>query len=91
MTHHEAPIALGEPNARQLPSGWWVDDYGIVGPYKPGHGPRSDPRQAFSTGPEIGGAFPPIVAMDQSGSVVDVQEARGSGPAVVVFSRATVW
>lgn len=84
-------IATGEPNATQLSSGWWVDDYGIVGPFKPGHGPRSDPRGAFSTGPEVGDVFPSLVAMDQSGATVDVAEARGSGPAVVVFSRATVW
>lgn len=91
MTEHDAPITVGEPPATQMPSGWWADEYGIVGPYKPGHGPRSDPRDTFSTGPEVGDPFPDIVAMDQSGSLVDVHAARGSGPAVVVFSRATLW
>jgi hypothetical protein len=91
MARHHAPITVGEPNATQLESGWWADDNGIVGPYKPGHGPRSDPRDTFSTGPERGEAFPDIVALDQSGSTVDAHEARGSGAAVVVFSRATLW
>ena len=91
MTRRVAPITPGEPNATQLPSGWWADDYGIVGPYKPGHGPRSDPRDAFSTGPSVGEAFPDIMAMDQGGVMVDVHDARQHGPAVVVFSRATLW
>ncbi|MFK7917395.1 MAG: hypothetical protein AB8G14_04910 [Ilumatobacter sp.] len=91
MTHQQAPIIPGDPNARQLSSGWWIDDYGVVGPYKPGHGPRSDPREAFPTGPAVGSPFPNIVAMDQSGTMIDVHEARESGPAIVVFSRATLW
>lgn len=91
MTRRQAPITPGEPSATQTPSGWWADQYGIVGPYKPGHGPRSDPKAAFSTGPDVGEVFPDIVAMDQSGTMVDVHEARGGGAAVVVFSRATLW
>lgn len=90
MTNRASPFTPGEPNATKTSSGW-ADDYGIVGPYKPGHGPRSDPREAFSTGPSIGDPFPEIVAMDQTGAKVDVHEARDGGPAVVVFSRATVW
>ncbi len=91
MTHRAAPFTPGEPNATRTSSGWWADDYGIVGPYKPGHGPRSDPREAFSTGPSVGEVFPDISAMDQTGTMVDVHEARSGAPAVVVFSRATVW
>lgn len=93
MTSEQAqtPIVTGEPNATQKPSGWWADDYGIVGPYKPGVGPRSDPRGAFSTGPAIGEVFPAIVAPDQTGTVVDVNASSAGTPSVVVFSRATVW
>lgn len=91
MTDRQAPTTAGEPTATQHASGWWFDDYGILGPYKPGDGPRSDPREAFSTGPAIGDSFPAIVAPDQTGGVVDVELRRGSGPAVVIFSRATLW
>lgn len=90
-TSHIGPITQGEPTARKTEFGWWADDYGIVGPYQPGDGPRSDPRDAFPTGPAVGDRLPDVVAMDQSGSSVSVHEARHHGPAVVVFSRATLW
>lgn len=91
MTDRQEPLTVGEPSATQHTSGWWLDDYGILGPFKPGVGPRSDPRDAFSTGPAVGDAFPDIVAPNQSGAVVDLHGDRGTGPAVVVFSRATLW
>lgn len=91
MTENQAPTNVGEPAATQHESGWWLDEYGILGPFKPGVGPRSDPREAFSTGPAVGEMFPNIALSDQTGTLVDLYEARGSGPAVVVFSRATLW
>ena len=91
MTSERPHFVPGEPVATEMHSGWWADDYGIVGPLKPGHGARSDPRDDMSFGPEVGDVFPDIVTTDQFGATVDVHAARGSGPAVVVFSRATVW
>ena len=91
MSELQEPTRAGEPFAEQHRSGWWKDEYGILGPYKPGHGPRSDPRQAFPTGPAPGHMLPDIVAHDQTGTLVDVHRDRGTGPAVVVFSRATLW
>lgn len=91
MSDQQSPTRPGEPMSAQHESGWWLDDYGILGPYQPGHGPRSDPREAFPTGPAVGETFPDITAASQTGSMIDVHSARGSGPAVVVFSRATLW
>ena len=91
MTDRQAPTTPGEPAATQHASGWWFDDYGILGPYRPGIGPRSDPRDSFSTGPAVGEPFPAVSATDQTGATIDVHLGRGSGPAIVVFSRATLW
>lgn len=91
MTDRQQPAMAGEPLATQHESGWWLDEYGILGPFQPGIGPRSDPRESFSTGPAVGAAFPDIITACQTGSMVDVHSARGAGPAVVVFSRATLW
>ena len=91
MTDRQEPLIAGEPTSTKHRSGWWLDDYGILGPYQPGKGPRSDPRESFPTGPAVGEAFPDIVAVSQTGTMVDVHSARGAGPAVVVFSRATLW
>ena len=91
MMDQQEPTIAGEPSVSPHSSGWWLDDYGILGPYKPGVGPRSDPREAFATGPAVGDAFPDVVTADQSGSILDLHSDRGTGPAVVVFSRATLW
>ena len=48
--------------ARQTDSGAWADEFGFVGPIKPGVGPRSNPVGWFPTGPEIGEALPAIAA-----------------------------
>ncbi len=69
----------------------WTDHLGFVGPFRPGVGPRSDPKGEHPTGPEIGERLPPIVAPDQHGRMVDVDQARAGGPAVVVFYRSAVW
>lgn len=91
MTDFQEPTVAGEPVAIPHKTGWWKDRFGILGPYAPGTGPRSDPREAFPTGPAVGEAFPDIVATNWDGGAVDVHAIRGTGPAVVVFSRATLW
>lgn len=63
----------------------------MIGPYKPGVGPRSNPHREFPTGPDIGQRVPDILAPSHTGEIVDVHELRGDGPAVVVFYRSAVW
>ena len=77
--------------AKQTASGAWADEFGFVGPIKPGVGPRSNPVGRFPTGPEIGEALPSIVARSHTGERVDVEKARAGRPAVVVFHRSAVW
>ena len=72
-------------------SGLWADQYGALGPFKPGVGPRSGPRGWFPTGPEKGERLPDIVAPDHTARTVDVHELRNGRPAVVVFYRSAVW
>lgn len=72
-------------------SGLWANEFGALGPFKPGVGPRSNPKGWFPTGPEIGDRLPDIVAPAQSGEIVDVHSWRNGGPAVVVFYRSAVW
>lgn len=79
------------PWARQHESGLWEDEYGILGPYRPGHKARSDPRGAFPTGPAIGETLPNIVAPSTRGANVDVHKAAGGRAAVVMFYRSAVW
>ncbi len=80
-----------ETFARRHESGGWEDEFGMIGPYRPGVGPRSNPRGEFPTGPDIGQRLPDIVAPSHTGESVDVHELRGSRPAVVVFYRSAVW
>ena len=80
-----------ETFARKHESGGWEDEYGMIGPYQPGVGPRSNPSGEFPTGPEIGERLPDIVARSHTGEIVDVHDRRGDRPAVVVFHRSAVW
>ena len=74
-----------------LESGFWRDSAGFVAPYEPGTGPRVNPVGWYPTGPDIGEELPPICLTSFEGDVVDVHEARASGPAVVSFLRSVVW
>lgn len=72
-------------------SGMWEDEFGALGPVRPGLGPRQDPTGEFPTGPGIGSRLPDIVAPNQHGEIVDVHADRGERAAVVVFYRSAVW
>ena len=72
-------------------SGYWEDEYGALGPAKPGLGPRQDPVGEFPTGPAVGERLPDIVATDQTGAIVDLHADRADRGAVVVFYRSAVW
>ena len=69
----------------------WRDLDGFVGPFRPGNGPRTDPRGAFPTGPAIGERLPEILSTDAQGEPFDLHAARNGQPAIVVFYRSAVW
>ncbi|MCP5066157.1 MAG: hypothetical protein GY946_06270 [bacterium] len=48
-----------ETRATQTDTGWRDHD-GFIGPFRPGNGPRSDPRGDFPTGPGVGEAMPDV-------------------------------
>ena len=50
--------------------------------------PESD---EFPTGPDLGERLPQISLPDQDGQMVNVEEARGAGRALVVFHRSVRW
>ena len=79
------------PVAIRHESGLWEDEFGGLGPAKPGHGPRQDPVGEFPTGPDVGDRFPDVVAPSHSGEVIDVQAHRADRAAVFVFYRSAVW
>lgn len=43
------------------------------------------------TGPEIGERLPEITLPDQTGTLVNIEAARGDGRALVVFHRSLRW
>lgn len=50
------------------------------------------PQIDFSEiGPAGGTRFPDVHLPDQTGAVVDLHEARGNRPALVVFFRSASW
>ncbi|MFK7914117.1 MAG: hypothetical protein AB8B93_09405 [Pseudomonadales bacterium] len=69
----------------------WADQDGFVGPFRPGNGPRNDPRGAFPTGPEVGQRLPDIRCHDAQGQAFDLHAQREQAPAVVLFFRSAVW
>lgn len=79
-----------ETHAEQVGTGWRDQD-GFIGPYRPGKGPRTDPRGAFPTGPDIGELLPDIRCQDANGRGFDLHQERADRPAVVVFYRSAVW
>lgn len=79
-----------ETRAEQTDSGWRDHD-GFVGPFRPGTGPRSDPRGDFPTGPEIGQPMPDVRCHTADESPFDLHENRAGRPAVFIFYRSAVW
>jgi len=79
-----------ETRAEQVETGWRDKD-GFVGPYRPGNGPRTDPRGEFPTGPEIGSRLPDIRCLDADGQAFDLHQDRGDSAAIVIFYRSAVW
>lgn len=45
----------------------------------------------FPTGPDIGERLPAIELPDQSGSMVNLEQARGNRRALVLFHRSVRW
>lgn len=82
-----------ETRAERTSSGkGWRDHLGFVGPYQPGVGPRSDPKQGQQpTGPAIGERLPDIVASGPGGRVIDAHRERNGGPLIAVFYRSATW
>ena len=79
-----------ETHATQTDRGWRDRD-GFVGPYRPCNGPRSDPRGAFPTGPEVGERLPDVRCRSADGVELNLHEDRAGRPAVLVFYRSAVW
>jgi hypothetical protein len=79
------------PHAVRHESGLWEDEFGLLGPAKPGLGPRTDPHGDFPTGPAIGEQFPDVVAETHTGETLDVHPHRGDRASVFVFYRSAVW
>ena len=79
-----------DTRAEQTETGWRDHD-GFVGPFRPGNGPRSDPRGIFPTGPEIGTQMPDIQCLSVDGENFDLHRARAGKPVIFVFFRSAVW
>ncbi len=79
-----------ETTATQAGKGWQDKD-GFVGPFKPGNGPRSDPRGSFPTGPAVGESMPDIGCSQVTGEPFDLHQHRNGQPAVFIFYRSAVW
>ena len=79
-----------ETTATQAEKGW-ADKDGYVGPFKPGNGPRSDPKGEFPTGPGIGERMPNVACQNIDGTAFNLHEHRNGRPAVFVFYRSAVW
>ena len=69
----------------------WADQDGFVGPFRPGNGPRNDPRGEFPTGPKVGAQMPNIKCRDAVGEPFDLDANRGDAPALFIFFRSAVW
>ena len=49
------------------------------------------PRDFSTIGRDEGAAFPDVVLPDQTGTIVDLHQARAGRRAVVVFYRSAEW
>ena len=83
------PIDI-ETRAEQTKHGWRDKD-GFIGPFRPGNGPRTDPRGEFPTGPEVGATMPNVRCTDIDGDAFDLHAVRNGKPAVFMFFRSAVW
>lgn len=54
-------------------------------------GARSAEAVDHPTGPDVGERLPDITLPDQTGTPVNIEEARGEGRALVVFHRSLRW
>lgn len=54
-------------------------------------GARSAEEVDHPTGPDVGERLPDITLPDQTGTLVNIEEARGEGRALVVFHRSLRW
>ena len=79
-----------ETSAVQTDQGW-ADQDGFVGPYRPGNGPRNDPRGQFPTGPKVGQPMPSVQCKKTNGEPFDLQTDRGDAPTLFMFFRSAVW
>jgi hypothetical protein len=79
-----------ETRAEQTEHGWRDHD-GFEGPFRPGNGPRSDPKGDFPTGPSVGERMPDVRCLDADGAAFDLHADRGDSPAVFLFYRSAVW
>lgn len=79
-----------ETSAIQTKTGW-ADQDGFVGPFRPGNGPRNDPRGEFPTGPKVGQQMPNVQCADKNGEPFDLHLDRGDAPALFIFFRSAVW
>ena len=79
-----------ETEASEAGNGWRDQD-GFVGPFRPGNGPRSDPRGDFPTGPDVGEQMPDVRRTAADGTPFDLHEHRDNRPAVFIFFRSAVW
>jgi peroxiredoxin len=52
---------------------------------------RMPPRDFDGIGPVEGGRFPDLRLPDQTGTMIDLHNARGGRPALVVFYRSAEW
>lgn len=87
----DLPAVTQTPVGTKHESGLWEDELGALGPAKPGLGPRQSPVGVFPTGPEVGEAFPNVLAASQIGAALDVHVDRAGRAAVFVFYRSAVW
>ncbi len=79
-----------ETRATKTETGWQDHD-GFIGPFKPGTGPRSDPRGLFPTGPEVGMSMPNVQCLNLDGGAFDLHRDRAGRPAIFIFFRSAVW
>lgn len=54
-------------------------------------GARSAEEVDHPTGPDVGERLPDIALLDQAGALVNIEEARDGGRALVVFHRSLRW